>query len=191
MKSEIVERPEKQNPESETTPLAVEIVSFGFKNGAPPPANIVLDVRFLKNPYWVDELRPLTGLDAPVRKYVLDQTLAQDVLENLIKLVEHTAPAMLKAKVNTFIIALGCTGGQHRSTAMVEALGERVRSHFTEYNVTCSHRELARLRQEAEANFASEDGQVLTQDIPNADSRENTDTKNRSENDAVTAQGSA
>lgn len=132
-----------------SSPLAVEIISFGFKNGTPPAANIVLDVRFLKNPYWVEELRPLTGLDEPVKKYVLDQVLAQDVLENLTRLVEHTAPAMLKAKATTFTIALGCTGGQHRSPAMVEALYERVKSKFSSYDVSSSHRELNNIRKDA------------------------------------------
>lgn len=137
------------------TPLAVEIISFGFKNGTPPAANIVLDVRFLKNPYWVEELRPLTGLDEPVRKYVLDQVLARDVLGNLIELVEHTAPAMLKAKATSFIIALGCTGGQHRSPAMVEALSERVREQFPQYEVRTVHRELLKSKHPAESPAAS------------------------------------
>jgi len=138
------------------TPLTVEVISFGFKNGTPPPANIVLDVRFLKNPYWVEELRPLTGLDEPVRKYVLDQNLAQSVLENLLRLVEQTAPAMLKAKATSFIIALGCTGGQHRSPAMVEALSERVREKFTNYEVKSSHRELARILAESAPSLTAQ-----------------------------------
>jgi UPF0042 nucleotide-binding protein len=137
-------------------PLTVEIVSFGFKYGTPPIANISLDVRFLKNPYWVDELRPLTGLDEPVRKYVLDQGLAQDVLENLEKLVEHTVPAMLKVKSNSFVIALGCTGGQHRSPAMVEALAERVRKRFSQYEVTSGHRELERMHDEKTASLTAQ-----------------------------------
>lgn len=175
--------PETNNAETEKTPLAVEVVSFGFKNGAPPPANIVLDVRFLKNPYWVEELRPLTGLDAPVRHYVLEQELAQNVLDNLIKLVEHTAPAMLKAKVNTFTIALGCTGGQHRSPSMVEALVERIRNRFSNYNVSSFHRELNRMKQEASANFASEDGK--------AEAYADNDGSKKRDSSAVTAQGSS
>lgn len=139
-------------------PLTVEVVSFGFKYGTPPTANIVLDVRFLKNPYWVEELRPLTGLDEPVRKYVLDQGLAQSVLDNLEKLVEQTAPAMLKVKANSFVIALGCTGGQHRSPAMVEALVERVKNRFSNYEVRGAHRELG--RQEAESLSSSLQGSV-------------------------------
>lgn len=141
--NQAVDKSESTNQSNKgTTPLTVEVISFGFKNGTPPAANIVLDVRFLKNPYWVEELRPLTGLDEPVRKYVLDQNLAQSVLSNLMLLVEETAPAMLKAKASSFVIALGCTGGQHRSPAMVEALSERVREKFRAYEVKSSHREL-------------------------------------------------
>lgn len=167
---------------SEKSPLAVEVVSFGFKNGAPPAANIVLDVRFLKNPYWVEELRPLTGLDAPVRQYVLEQELAQNVLDNLIKLVEHTAPAMLKAKVDTFTIALGCTGGQHRSPSMVEALVDRIRGRFSNYRVSSFHRELTRMKQEARK---SENGEA--QEDCSLDGTENSKKRDAS---AVTAQGS-
>lgn len=178
-----------QNVDTEKTPLAVEVISFGFKNGAPPAANIVLDVRFLKNPYWVEELRPLTGLDAPVRQYVLQQELAQNVLDNLIKLVEHTAPAMLRAKVNTFTIALGCTGGQHRSPSMVEALVEKIRERFSHYKVISTHRELARLKQDGTANCASfrSDKETFGDSPANGDSKES--SKNR--DSAVTAQGSS
>jgi UPF0042 nucleotide-binding protein len=145
-----------QQSNSTKAPLTVEVVSFGFKYGTPPAANIVLDVRFLKNPYWVEELRPLTGLDEEVRKYVLDQGLAQDVLDNLEKLVEQTAPAMLKVKANSFIIALGCTGGQHRSPAMVEALVERIRNRFANYQVTSAHRELARMHETKSASLTAQ-----------------------------------
>lgn len=122
--------------------FSVEITSFGFKNGTPPSANILLDVRFLKNPYWVEKLRPLTGLDAPVKKYVLDQPMAQDVLETLVSLVGQIAPAMIETKTDTFLIALGCTGGQHRSPAMVEALGERLEETYPSFTVKRNHREL-------------------------------------------------
>lgn len=121
---------------------AIEIISFGFKNGSAPAANLVFDVRFLKNPYWVEELRPLTGLDEPVRKYVLDQALAQDTLNTLTSLAARIAPAMFETKSHTLTIALGCTGGQHRSTAMVEALADRIEAQCPQYRVKRFHREL-------------------------------------------------
>lgn len=122
--------------------LTVHIVSFGFKNGPPPLANLVLDVRFLKNPYWVESLRPLTGLDTPVAEYVLEQDLAREVLDNLETLLAATLPAMLSVKADSFVIALGCTGGVHRSTAMVEALAGQVRKNHPEYRVVTEHRDL-------------------------------------------------
>lgn len=132
------------NAESENQPLTVVLTSFGYKNGPPPPANLVLDVRFLKNPYWEEELRPLTGMDEAVREYVISQKLAQDVLVTLMQLLEQTLPLMLSVKSDTFTIALGCTGGQHRSTAMVEELSQRLKEAYPDYEISKSHRELAK-----------------------------------------------
>ncbi len=123
-------------------PLVVKLISFGFKNGPPPHANLVLDVRFLKNPYWVEHLRPLTGLDQPVRAYVIEQNLAQEVLNNLQNLLADVIPAMLSVKSDSFIIALGCTGGQHRSTAMVQELADILKKSYPQYSIEKEHREL-------------------------------------------------
>jgi len=122
----------------------VSVVSFGFKNGNPPEANVVLDVRFLKNPFWVDELRPLTGRDAPVHKYVMEQSSAQEFMGNLFALVSQVMPAMFAAKTDNFTIALGCTGGQHRSVAVAEELAQKLQSTYPHYEVSLSHRELDR-----------------------------------------------
>lgn len=133
---------------TEKTPIGnhtVRVVSFGFKNGPPPLANLVLDLRFLKNPYWVENLRPLSGLDAPVAEYVLEQELAQEVLMSLEKILAHALPAILSVKANSFTVALGCTGGQHRSTAMVEALAARLARTYPQYCVRTEHRELDRV----------------------------------------------
>ena len=108
----------------------------------PPHANLVLDVRFLKNPYWEEHLRPLTGLDQPVRSYVIEQNLAQEVLTNLRKLLADVIPAMLSVKSDTFVIALGCTGGQHRSTAMVQELADILMASYPDYAIEKEHREL-------------------------------------------------
>lgn len=122
--------------------LVVKLISFGFKNGPPPQANLVLDVRFLKNPYWEEHLRPLTGLDQSVRSYVIEQNLAQEVLTNLKKLLADVIPAMLSVKSDTFVIALGCTGGQHRSTAMVQELADILMASYPDYAIEKEHREL-------------------------------------------------
>ncbi len=122
----------------------VSVVSFGFKNGNPPQANVVLDVRFLKNPFWVDELRPLTGRDAPVQKYVMEQSSAQEFMGHLFTLVSQVMPAMFEAKTDNFTIALGCTGGQHRSVAVAEELAQKLQSSYPLYRVSLLHRELDR-----------------------------------------------
>jgi len=122
--------------------LEVTVMSFGYKQGPPPLANVVFDVRFLKNPFWIEELRPLTGLDKPVQEYVLEQPMAQDFLESLSSLLNRVLPKVVEHKVHHYIIALGCTGGQHRSTALVEALAARLKENIPNCTVTIQHREL-------------------------------------------------
>jgi len=105
------------------TSLQVDIVSFGFKHGLPLDADLVFDVRFLPNPHWVDELRPLDGRDEPVRDYVMRQENAKAYLTELQRLFELTLPAYEREGKAYLSIAVGCTGGRHRSVAMAEALG--------------------------------------------------------------------
>jgi UPF0042 nucleotide-binding protein len=120
----------------------VKVVSFGFKKNDMPNANLMLDVRFLKNPYWVEELRPLTGRDERVRAYVMEQDHAKNFVGNLLRLLEQFVPALLAAKTNSVTIAIGCTGGQHRSVAVSEELGKILRSDYPDYHVVVEHREL-------------------------------------------------
>lgn len=123
--------------------LELKVVSFGYKAGPPPLANVVFDVRFLKNPFWVEELRPLTGLDKPVQDYVLHQPLAQDFLQSMLSMFEKILPQVAEHnKVEQYIIALGCTGGQHRSTTLVEALAKGLSEKFPQFSVVINHREL-------------------------------------------------
>lgn len=122
--------------------LTVEIISFGYKQGNPPSANMVYDVRFLKNPFWVEELRPLTGRDKPVQDYVLTQQLAQDFLKSIGDLVISLVPRALEMKLESFSVAFGCTGGQHRSVTMVEALAKRLEQSGLSCKILRLHREL-------------------------------------------------
>lgn len=122
--------------------LQVKVVSFGFKKNDVPDSNLMLDVRFLKNPHWVEDLRPLTGRDARVQKYVMDQSEAQEFLANLRRLVMQFIPAMLEAKTHIVTIAVGCTGGQHRSVAVAEELSHFLADQYPQYHVTIWHREL-------------------------------------------------
>lgn len=96
------------------------LVSFGFKHGIPADANIVLDCRFLANPYYVDELRPHNGLHPQVRDYVLGQDASSTFLADLERLLAHLLPAHAAAGKARLTIALGCTGGRHRSVALTE-----------------------------------------------------------------------
>ena len=135
----------KHDSTSGIKPPEVLVVSFGYKKDDPPSANVVFDVRFLQNPYWVEELKYLTGKDLPVQEYVLRQQLAQEFLESLLGMLQKILPCMLEAKHDRYTIALGCTGGQHRSASLVEALGPKLTELFPKYKVTIHHRELDEL----------------------------------------------
>jgi len=108
--------------------LVVNVVSFGFKHGTPRDADILLDVRFLPNPHWVEELRPFTGLDQPVRDYVLGQPETGVFLERLGALFDVMVPAFEKEGKHYLTIGIGCTGGKHRSVVLGEELAEHIRS---------------------------------------------------------------
>jgi UPF0042 nucleotide-binding protein len=122
--------------------LEVTIMSFGYKEGAPPIANLVFDVRFLKNPYWVEELRPLTGRDRPVQEYVLQQALAQEFLESVLQMLDKLLPKLAEQQITDFTIAFGCTGGQHRSATLTETLASEISQRYPHYRVIKTHREL-------------------------------------------------
>lgn len=121
--------------------LAVNVVTFGFKNGTPRDADIVLDVRFLPNPHWVDELRPLTGLDEPVRDYVLAQPETAQFVERLLPLFDVMVPGFIKEGKRYLTIAIGCTGGHHRSVACAEELAHRLAARGVA--TATSHRDIA------------------------------------------------
>jgi RNase adapter protein RapZ len=114
--------------ESEPT-MQTTVLSFGYKHGLPLDADIVFDCRFLPNPHWVEELRPLTGLDERVRTYVLDQPAAKDFLANLETLLVQLLPAYVAEGKAYLTIALGCTGGRHRSVTIAEEVAALLRKH--------------------------------------------------------------
>ncbi len=123
--------------------LAIQLVSFGYKFGIPLEADLVFDVRFLQNPYYVPELRRLSGLTEGVRAYVLDQPLARRFLVAVHDLLELTIPAFVGEGKTRLTIAIGCTGGYHRSIALSEELATWLRER--EYGpVSVFHRELER-----------------------------------------------
>lgn len=122
--------------------LRVTVMSFGFKNGLPIDADMVIDVRFLPNPHWVPDLRPHTGLTGPVSEYVLTQPAAGPFLQQLQALLMTVAEGYLNEGKRFATIAIGCTGGKHRSTAMAEELGRRLRELGMPTKVL--HRDLGR-----------------------------------------------
>jgi len=122
--------------------LKVTLLSFGFKNGLPVDADLVLDVRFLPNPHWVPELRPLSGLSREVSEYVLRQDGAEAFLERLQALVEVMVAGYVQEGKRFVTIGMGCTGGKHRSTTMAEEFGRRLRALGIPTNVL--HRDLGR-----------------------------------------------
>jgi UPF0042 nucleotide-binding protein len=125
-----------------TLAMRATVVSFGFKYGIPVDADMVADMRFLPNPHWVPELRHQTGLDAPVREYVRGQPDAGVFLDNYEALLESLTGGFVREGKRFVTLAIGCTGGKHRSVAMSEALGERLRGHGVETLVM--HRDLGR-----------------------------------------------
>jgi RNase adapter protein RapZ len=102
--------------------LAIQIISFGFKLGVPLEADLVFDVRFMQNPFYIPELREHSGLTEPVREYVLGQPITRRFLEFLHEFLEFTVPAYVGEGKTRLTIAIGCTGGYHRSIAIAEAL---------------------------------------------------------------------
>src|SRR5690606_36113587 len=120
--------------------MQTTVMSFGYKHGLPLDADVVLDCRFLPNPHWVDELRPLTGLDDGVRAYVLGQPAARDFLANVERMLVPLVPAYVSEGKAYLTIALGCTGGRHRSVVMSEEVARLLRRHGLPANVV--HRDV-------------------------------------------------
>ena len=122
--------------------MDVRVTSFGFKHGIPMEADLVFDVRFLPNPYYVSDLRPLTGLDQGVRDYVFAGGQADEFMERLWGLVGWLLPRYEEEGKTALVVSIGCTGGHHRSVAIAHTLAERIRAQG--WPVSESHRDLGR-----------------------------------------------
>lgn len=118
----------------------VNLLTFGFKHGLPQEADLVVDVRFLPNPFFVDELREKTGLDAEVSKFVLSQREAGEFLNRYSELVNYLLPHYITEGKSYVTIGVGCTGGKHRSVAIAEALAQRISG--TDCRVNVKHRDM-------------------------------------------------
>lgn len=117
----------------------VQVVSFGFKYGAPIDADVLMDVRFLPNPHYIPELRPLTGLNQEVYDYVMKQPETQNFYTKFVDLIEFCLPGYKKEGKASVVIGIGCTGGQHRSIALAERIGNHLRN--SGYDTEISHRD--------------------------------------------------
>ncbi|MFP4634292.1 MAG: RNase adapter RapZ [Nitriliruptoraceae bacterium] len=127
--------------DADSVPLRVEVVSFGFKHGSPRDADLLFDVRFLPNPHWVEELRPYSGLDDLVRDFVFGQPATAPFVEALQRLLDVAVPGYIAEGKRYLTIAIGCTGGKHRSVAITEAVGTYLEDAF-ELPVNVLHRDL-------------------------------------------------
>ena len=121
--------------------LRVDVLSFGFKRGLPREGDLVFDVRFLPNPFYIPELGHHTGLDEDVRTFVLEHPVTQEFLVKSMDMISFLLPNYITEGKHRLVIAVGCTGGAHRSVAIAERLGEFLRGKG--YQVTVSHRDLA------------------------------------------------
>ena len=125
-----------------TLAMQTSVLSFGFKHGIPHDADVVLDCRFLPHAHWVDELRPLTGLDEPVRDYVLCQPETNEFLERLGELLGLLLPGYVREGKSYLTMAVGCTGGQHRSVVIAEEIARLIESRG--FKPTVHHRDVER-----------------------------------------------
>ncbi|MCS4491094.1 RNase adapter RapZ [Corynebacterium sp. ES2794-CONJ1] len=121
----------------------ITVQSFGFKHGTPRDTDIMVDVRFLPNPFWVPELRPFRGIDAPVARYVLSQPAAEEFLDNFFRMLVDMREGFAHEGKRFITVSIGCTGGHHRSVAIAEEIGRRL-SAIDDLDITVSHRDIDR-----------------------------------------------
>ncbi|MBE6742102.1 MAG: RNase adapter RapZ [Ruminococcaceae bacterium] len=122
--------------------MNIHVMSFGFKHGIPTDADFVLDVRCLPNPYWIEELRSKSGLDREVYDYVFSFEDSNTLLKKLTDMLDFLCPLYVKEGKSSLVIAIGCTGGNHRSVAITEALAKHFKGTWG--NVTLNHRDIDR-----------------------------------------------
>ncbi|HZK83577.1 MAG TPA: RNase adapter RapZ [Desulfosporosinus sp.] len=122
--------------------MAVSVLSFGFKYGNPMDADLVMDVRFLPNPFYIATLRTLTGEDTLVQEFVFGNPMAKEFMEKYLALLEYILPNYIKEGKKHLVIGIGCTGGQHRSVAIAERVGEFLKERH--YAISVKHRDVAK-----------------------------------------------
>lgn len=126
--------------------LRINVLSFGYKYGIPVDADLVLDCRFIPNPHWIPELRPLNGLDSPVSEKVLGSEGVADFVKSYVGVVRQMIPGYLREGKKYVTIAIGCTGGKHRSVAIAEEIATQLSTSTSELEITAhaTHRDVGR-----------------------------------------------
>ena len=133
--------------------LYITVLSFGFKYGIPNDADLVFDVRFLPNPYYIAELRPQSGNDKPVSDYVMKSETSQEFLKKLTDMVQFLIPHYVEEGKNQLVIAIGCTGGKHRSVTLANELYKNLSLSQQAYGLKKEHRDLEKLEKISFANI--------------------------------------
>ena len=124
--------------------LFVTIMSFGFKHGVPADCDLVFDVRFLPNPYYVPELKHKTGNQKEVQDYVLNSPVSHEFLNKLVDMIKFLIPNYIEEGKNQLVIGIGCTGGHHRSVTIANELYNQLNSSDASYGIRLSHRDIDR-----------------------------------------------
>ena len=122
--------------------LYITVLSFGFKYGIPSDADLVFDVRFLPNPYYIEELRPKSGNDSEVRDYVMNNEKAGEFLEKLVDMIRFLIPNYIAEGKTQLVIAVGCTGGKHRSVTLANELFRVLQKEEVDYGIKIEHRDI-------------------------------------------------
>lgn len=131
---------ELYGPQDEKGRMKISVMSFGYKYGIPLDADLVIDVRFLPNPFYIPEMRSQTGFEQNVRDYVLKSSVTAEFLTKYVDLLNYLLPHYLNEGKTHLVIAIGCTGGQHRSVTLANAIGDML--SVSEYKVTVRHRDM-------------------------------------------------
>jgi UPF0042 nucleotide-binding protein len=121
--------------------LFITILSFGFKYGIPTDSDLVFDVRFIPNPYYVDELKGLNGNDKPVQDFCMSYDVAKDFIEKLVEMLKFLIPNYIDEGKNQLVISIGCTGGKHRSVTLANELYNRLKDN-DQYGIKIEHRDI-------------------------------------------------
>lgn len=122
--------------------LYITVLFFGFKYGIPGDADLVFDVRFLPNPYYIEELRPMSGNDREVREYVMSNDKAEEFLDKLVDMIRFLIPNYIAEGKTQLVIAVGCTGGKHRSVTLANELYEALQKDEGDYGIKIEHRDI-------------------------------------------------